>query len=103
MPTREEIQAEMESGLAASEEQIQKMRDEIAAAGDSASDEAKDALAEAEKLWEQGKAKYDELAAATDEQFEELRDSAAESWQELSSAMESGWNDVKNKFSEMFS
>ena len=103
MPTREEIQTKMESGLAASEKQIQKMKKDLEAAGDSASDEAKEALAEAEQLWEKGKVKYDEIAAATDEQFEELADSAAQNWQELSTAMESGWSDVKNKFKEIFS
>ena len=34
---------------------------------------------------------------------QELRDSAAQNWQELSTAMESGWSDVKNKFREIFS
>ena len=32
-----------------------------------------------------------------------MADSAALNWKEMSTAMESGWSDVKNKFKEIFS
>jgi F0F1-type ATP synthase membrane subunit b/b' len=103
MKTREEIQASMESGLATSEQKIQSMKADIEAAGDDASDEAKEALAEAETLWERGKAKYEEIANASDEEFEQLRDSAAKHWDEISDKLEAGWASISEKFKGMFS
>jgi uncharacterized protein with ATP-grasp and redox domains len=103
MKTREEIQASMESGLAETGKKIDKMKADIEAAGDDASDEAKEALAEAETLWERGKAKYEELADATDDEFEELREAAARNWDELSDRIEAGWASISEKFKGMFS
>ncbi len=103
MATREQLQAKMESGLAATEKKIDELKADIDAAGDKASDEAREALADAEKLWEKAKAKYREVADATDEEFEDLRDAAAKNWDELSDKLESGWASFSEKFKNLFS
>jgi hypothetical protein len=103
MKTREEIQSDMESGLAASQEKIDKMKADLEAAGDDASEEALEALEQAESLWDKARQKYDEIAAASDEEFEELRDSASKNWDELTAQMESGWNSISERFKSMFS
>lgn len=103
MKSREELQASMEAGLAAGQEKIEAMKVKMAEAGDDVSADATDALAEAEKAWEVGKVKLDELAAASDETFEELRASAEENWDEISASMEAGWASVSEKFKNLFS
>ncbi len=103
MNSRKEIQASMESGLAKTEEKIDQLKADIEAAGDDATEESKDALAEAEHLWQQAKAKYEEVVSASDEQFEELRESVVEHWEELSARAESVWDSVSEKLKRMFS
>jgi len=103
MKSREELQASMEAGLAAGEEKITALKAKMADAGDSASDEAANALAQAEKALEAGKAKLSELAAASDESFEEMRASAEENWASISDQMEQGWASVSEKVKSFFS
>ena len=58
-------------------------------------DFAKDALI--------GKAKYEELARASDEEFDELWDKTKENWHALSSGIEHGWDTVSDKVRSFFS
>lgn len=103
MKSREELEASMKSTLEAGEGKINEMKAKLEAAGDDASDEAKIALQEAEKMWEEGKAKFDKLSQASDEKFDELRADAAENWDEISDKLEAGWASVSKKFKELFS
>lgn len=103
MKSREELQANMKSALDASESKINEMKAKMEAAGDDVSDEASIALAEAEKMWEKGKSKFDELSKASDETFEELRADAEANWDEISKSLESGWASVTAKVKGLFS
>ncbi|MEE4146659.1 MAG: hypothetical protein V2I26_17775 [Halieaceae bacterium] len=103
MATREEIQAEMEAKLAAGSKQIDEMKAEMAKAGDKVSAESAEALKDAERLLEKGKAKYAELASASDEQFDKVVASTKETWEELSSQIEGGWAAVTDKVKSFFS
>ena len=103
MKSREEIQASMEAGLAASGKKIQEFKAKIAEGGADVSEDAAKHLAEAEAMWATGKSKLDELTAASDEKFEELRDSAEKNWESISRQMEEGWARVTDKFKGFFS
>ena len=54
MASREEIQADMEAKLAAGSKKIDELKAEMAKAGDKASAESAEALADAERLLEKG-------------------------------------------------
>ena len=103
MKSREEIEHTLKAALASGESKIEEMRAKLAAAGDDASDDAKVALAEAEKMWEDGKVKFDQLSQASDEKFAELRADAEANWDEISDRLESGWASVSEKFKGFFS
>lgn len=103
MLTKEQFQAKIQARLARTEEHIENFKSQIASAGDSASDEAREALAKAEELCQLGKARYDEIAAASEEQFEEMRDTAAANWQGLSHQMDTGWKSMRERFTNYFS
>jgi hypothetical protein len=103
MKSREEIQASMEAGLAASGKKIEEFKAKMAEGGADVSEDAAKHLAEAEALWASGKSKLDELSAASDEKFEELRAGAEENWESISSKMEEGWASVTDKFKGFFS
>jgi hypothetical protein len=103
MATREELEATMKSALASSEKKIAEMKAKMADAGDDVSDEASVALAEAEKMWEKGKVKFDELSSASDETYEEMKADLEANWDSISKQLESGWTSVSSKVKEFFS
>lgn len=103
MATREEIQAQMEAKLEAGSKKIDELKAEMAEAGDKASAESAEALADAERLLEKGKEKYAELASASDEQFDKVVASTKETWDELSKQVEGGWAAVTDKVKSLFS
>jgi hypothetical protein len=74
----------------------------MAKAGDAASAESAEALAEAEKLLEKGKAKFAELADASDEQFDQMWASSKETWDSLSGQIEGGWVAMTDKVKSFF-
>lgn len=103
MKSREELEASMKSALDAGETKIKEMQVKLDEAGDDAADDAKVALQEAEKMWEEGKAKLETLSQASDAKFEELRADAEANWDEISDKLEAGWASVSTKFKEFFS
>lgn len=103
MKTREELQASMEAGIAASEEKIAVLKTKMSEAGDDVSDEAAEALAKAEQLCADGKSKLTELAAASDESFESLRASTEENWDKMTAQLDEGWTNVSDKVKSFFS
>ena len=72
-------------------------------AGDDVSDEAKQALAGAEKMLESGKQKLSELSSASDEKFDEVWEGAKDTWDDLSKQVEGGWASVTDKIKGLFS
>ena len=102
MADRQEIQAAMEAKLAAGGEKIEQLKAQMAKAGDSASAESAEALADAERLLEKGKVKFAELADASDEQFDQLMVSSKDTWDELSGQIEGGWAAVSDKVKSFF-
>ena len=74
----------------------------MAEAGDKTSDEAREALASAEKLVDSSKKKLGELKDASDEQFDKIVDSAKDTWADLSAQVEGGWDAVSNKIKSLF-
>ena len=103
MKSREEIQASMEAGLAASGKKIEEFKAKMAEGGADVSEDAAKHLAEMEAMWASGKSKLDELSAASDEKFEELWADTKENWESISSRMEEGWASVTDKFKSFFS
>ena len=53
--------------------------------------------------WIKGKAKYAELASASDEQIDQLVASTKETWDDLSSQIEGGWTAMTDKVKSLFS
>jgi polyhydroxyalkanoate synthesis regulator phasin len=103
MSDRKVAEAEVEAKLAKGEAKLKEMKAELVKAGDSASDEAKDAVAAAEKLLDRGKKKYEELAGASDEKFHEVMDDAKSTWNDLTAEIEGGWDALSAKIKKMFS
>ena len=103
MTDRQEIQRELEEKIAQGETTVEKLKAKMSEAGDDVSDETKKALEAAEGLLEKGKAKYDELANATDEEFDELWDATKENWNALTAGVESGWDTLSDKVRSFFS
>lgn len=103
MKSREEIQASMEAGLAASGKKIEEFKAKMAEGGDEVSEDAAKHLAEMEQAWNAGKSKLAELTAASDEKFDELWADTKENWESISSKMEEGWAGVTEKFKSLFS
>lgn len=71
--------------------------------GREASAESAEASADAERLLDQGKAKYAELANASDEQIDQLVASTRETWDDLSNQIEGGWTAMMDKVKSLFS
>lgn len=71
--------------------------------GREASVESAEASADAERLLDQGKAKYAELANASDEQIDQLVASTRETWDDLSNQIEGGWTAMMDKVKSLFS
>lgn len=103
MSDRKVAQAEVEAKLAKGEAKLKEMKADLARAGDSASDEAKEAVAAAERLLDRGKKKYEELASASDEKFHEMMGDAKETWRDLSDSVEGGWDALSDKIKKLFS
>lgn len=97
MKTREQIQLRMQSGLAESRQKIEGIKADIEAAGDEVYADARNSLIEAEKLWERGQEKYEELAAASDARFEEIHGATLEHWEDLSAWIDSGWANIRER------
>jgi chromosome segregation ATPase len=103
MTDREKIQRELQEKISQGETTVNKLRAKLSEAGDDVSDETRDALTAAERLLDKGKAKYEELANATDEEFDELWEQTKENWTALSSGIESGWDAMTEKVRNFFS
>jgi ElaB/YqjD/DUF883 family membrane-anchored ribosome-binding protein len=101
--TKEEMQARMNAAVSKMETHYDKLKADMDAAGDSVSEETREAVAEAESLLEKGKAKASELANATDEEYEAMKASAEENWDQIASKFESGWDDISAKVKSFFS
>jgi hypothetical protein len=102
MKSREEIQASLEAGLAASGKRIEEFKAKLAEGGAEVSRDAAEDLAEMERAWEAGKNKLSELTAASDEKFDELWADTKGNWDSISSSMEQGWASVTSKFKNLF-
>ena len=103
MPDRQEIQRELEEKISQGEAAIDKLKAKMSEAGHEASEESRKALEAAENLVNKGKAKYEELAKASDGEFDELWDKTKENWSALSSGIEHGWDTVSEKVRSFFS
>lgn len=103
MADRQEIQRELEEKISQGESTVNKLKAKLSEAGDDASDETRKALDAAENFLDKGKAKYEELANATDEEFDELWDKTKENWSALSSGIEGGWDKLSDKVRSFFS
>jgi ElaB/YqjD/DUF883 family membrane-anchored ribosome-binding protein len=103
MPTREEIQREMEKKLHRAEEGLEKLKQKAAEAGHETTDEMKDAVAKAENVLDQGRKKLDELAETSDETFDEWWAESKDGWNKLSHSMESHWDEFSAKVKNFFS
>jgi hypothetical protein len=101
--TKEEMQAKMDSAVSKMETHYNKLKADMDAAGDSVSDETREAMAKAESLLDKGKAKASELANATDEEFEAMKDSVEENWDAIAGKFEAGWDDLSAKVKNFFS
>lgn len=103
MPTREEIQREMEQKLHRAEKGLEKLKQKAAESGHDASDEMKQAVAKAEDVLDRGRKKLDELAEASDETFEDWWEGSKEGWKQLSHSMDSHWDEFSAKVKNFFS
>lgn len=103
MIDRQEVERELQEKISQGEATVNQLRAKMSEAGDEVSDETRDALAAAETLLDKGKAKYEELANATDEEFDELWEQTKENWTALSSGIEGGWDAVTEKVRNFFS
>ena len=103
MADRQQIQADLESKLEAGGKKADEIKAKMAEAGSDVSDEAKNALVQAEKVLEESKAKLGELAAASDETFDEVWAKTQDVWSDLSNQVEGGWASVTDKVKGMFS
>jgi ElaB/YqjD/DUF883 family membrane-anchored ribosome-binding protein len=101
--TKEEMQARMNAAVSKMESHYHELKADMDAAGDSVSEETREAVAKAESLLEKGKAKASELANATDEEYEAMKASAEENWDEIAAKFESGWDDLSAKVKSFFS
>jgi hypothetical protein len=103
MKTREQIQSSMQSALIESRKRLNDLKGDVEAAGDAVSLEMRNSLAEAEKLWELGQAKYRELTAVSDARFEEIHGATVAHWEELSAWIDSGWSNVRERLTHRLS
>jgi vacuolar-type H+-ATPase subunit H len=103
MTDRQEIQRELEEKISQGEAAVNKLKAKMSEAGHEASEESRKALDAAENLLNKGKAKYEELAKASDEEFDELWGKTKENWDALSSGIEQGWDAVSEKVRRFFS
>lgn len=103
MADRQQIQADLEAKLEAGGKKVDEIKAKMAEAGSDVSDEAKNALVQAEKVLEEGKNKLSELAAASDEAFDDAWEKTQDVWNDLSSQVEGGWASVTEKVKGMFS
>lgn len=101
--TKEEMQARLNSAVAKMESHYEKLKADVHSAGDSASDEAREAVAKAETLLQKGKAKAYDLSKATHEEYEALKASAEDDWDAVASKLESSWDDFSAKVRHLFS
>ncbi len=103
MASREEIQKDIEIKLDQGQQQVDKLKLKMEAAGDDASHEWSQALLAAEKQLAAGKAKYEELAAASDEKFNEMWAASKDNWEAFTADFESGWDSLSRKVKDFFS
>jgi superfamily II RNA helicase len=103
MPTREEIQREMEGKLHRAEEGLEKLKQKAAEAGDETSDEMRQAISKAEDVLNRGRKKLDELAEASDETFEDWWEGSKEGWKQLTRSMDSHWDEFSARVRNFFS
>ena len=103
MADRHEIQRELEQKINAGESTVHQLKAKLAEAGDDVSEETQKALAAAESMLEKGKARFDELAGATDEEFDELWEDTKENWNALSAGLERGWDSLSDRVKGFFS
>lgn len=103
MTDRKVAEAEMEAKIAKGEAKVAQLKAALIKAGDDASDEAREALASAEKLLDSGRQKLEKLANASDDKFDEVMADAKEVWEDLSAQVEGGWSAVSDKIKKLFS
>ena len=103
MPDRQQIQDEISKELDEGQSKVDDIKAKIEAYGSEASAEMSELLARAEANLEAGKAKFSELAAASDEKFDELWAESKDNWAKVSSEMKSGWASLSDKVKGLFS
>lgn len=103
MTDRNEIKREIKEKLADGEAGLKKMEARLEAAGDDASDEAKEAYRWAADAFEKGKARAERLAEATDDEFDKLWAETKSEWHELKAQMEGGWSKFTHSVRDFFS
>ncbi len=103
MTDRNEIKREIKEKLADGEAELKKMEARLEAAGDDASDEAKEAYRWAADAFEKGKARAERLAEATDDEFDKLWAETKSEWHELKAQMEGGWSKFTHSVRDFFS
>ena len=102
MPTKQEVEKELESKLSDGERQLDKLKAKLSEAGEDASDEMRDAVAAAERTLKKGRAKLAELGEISEDKFDEAWASSKESWHAAIRDMESGWESLSNKVKGFF-
>lgn len=102
MPTREEIQKEMERKLEQGEKAVDALKKKVEDAGDEASDEMKKAVEVAESALDKGRKKVEKMADASDEAFEEMWQDSKDAWRGLTDAIGEHWDEITDRLKKFF-
>jgi uncharacterized coiled-coil protein SlyX len=103
VPTREEIQTELNEKLAEAREGLEKLKAKLTEAGDETTEEMSEAIDKAEQALARGRAKLAELTGAPDETFDKVWAESKETWSELSQEMEGHWDEFAARVKHFFS
>lgn len=101
MADRKEIEREMKEKIAEGESAYQKIKAKLEDAGDDVSEETREAVRDAGRALEQGKAKLKRLAEASDDEFDKLWAESKDEWHDLKGHISSGWTRFSNAVKDL--
>ena len=103
MPTREEIQRQLEDKLHEGERALDRMKAKMTDAGEETTDEMKKAVEVAERALDKGKSKLERMASASDEAFDEMWAETKENWADMTESLGEHWDEISGKLRRFFS
>jgi ElaB/YqjD/DUF883 family membrane-anchored ribosome-binding protein len=102
MPTRKEIQTQIDEKLSWARSKLHEVKSKVEDAGHETSEEVSHAIRKAEDILQKGEKKAKDFAEASDDDFDVMWAKTKHNWHDIRRDMEGHWDDLSSKVRHLF-